>query len=260
MAESTSRPINSVLVLDDEPDNLRVVSEMLGHRLTADITQTRFPSDAIRLATQRCFDLIFVDVSLNYRGSPFGGMDVYGELLPRYGSEAIIAYSEVVTDGMLRRYPFVNNFVDKHVDPVLFADELADTGRRLRERQSCFVAMPFSKNYDDLFETLRLSIEDAGFHPVRVDQQEFTASILERVLSEIRRAKLVLFVATDRNPNAFYECGYAVALNKEVVTVTDELSNLPFDVRDRNAIAYGLALDGLRSSIQRRLIGITKPL
>jgi CheY-like chemotaxis protein len=259
MAMSKSQLINSVLVLDDNPDSLVLISEMLSHRLAADVVQTRFPSEAVRLANERFFDLAVLDVTINYRGSHFGGLDVYGELLPRYGSDSIVAYSEVVTDSMLKQYPFVDNFVDKHMDPVVFADKLADSARRLRERQSCFVAMPFSPDYDSVYEVLRTAVKNAGFRPVRVDEQEFTASIVERILAEIRNAKLVIFVATDRNPNAFYECGYSVALNKEVITVTDDLASLPFDLRDRNALSYDKSFDVLSQSLERRLVGLTKP-
>jgi CheY-like chemotaxis protein len=258
MGVSTPPSINSVLVLDDNQTNLRLVADMLSHRLSGNVVQTRFPAQAVRLAMEHFFDLIFVDVTVDYRGSPFGGLDVYGELLPRYGSEAIIAYSEVVTDNMLKSYPFVDNFVDKHVDPVVFAEKLVECGVGLREKQSCFIAMPFAAKYEPLHDTIRSAVVRAGFSPVRVDQQEFTAPIVERIFWEIRRSKVVLFVATDKNPNAFYECGYAIALRKEVVTITDEFANLPFDLRDRNALSYEASMHGLSESLHRRLTGLTR--
>jgi len=67
----------------------------------------------------------------------------------------------------------------------------------------------------------------------------------------------MVFLATDQNPNAFYECGYAVALNKEVVTVTDDYSNLPFDVRDRRAIQYGKDLSLLGKALDKMLLFLT---
>lgn len=259
--ESRSSPINSVLVLDDNPEGLRLLSELLGHRLGASVVQTRFPSEAVRHATEGFFDLIFVDVTINYRGSHFGGLDVYGELLPRYGSASIIAYSEIVTDNMLRQYPFVDNFVDKHAaNLTTFADVLAARAKDLRDQQSCFVAMPFASKYDQLYQVIRSGVKAAGFRPRRVDEQEFTASIVDRIFAEIRNAKVVLFIATDRNPNAFYECGFAVALGKEVITITDSVSNLPFDVRDRNSLSYAATYDGLGDGVQRRLAGLTKRL
>ena len=79
------------------------------------------------------------------------------------------------------------------------------------------------------------------------------ASSVEKMLQEINDAKVIVFVATDRNPNAFYECGYSVALGREVVTITDYHKNLPFDIRDRNAIAYGRSVGSLTSKLIDRL-------
>lgn len=104
---------------------------------------------------------------------------------------------------------------------------------------------------------MKLPLESAGYKSVRVDQQHFTRSIVEKIFDQIHNAKLVVFVATNKNPNAFYECGYAVALEKEVVTLTDLHKNLPFDIRDRNAIAYGKSLARLTSELKTRLSSLT---
>ena len=66
-----------------------------------------------------------------------------------------------------------------------------------------------------------------------------------------------MFLATDQNPNAFYECGYSVALNKEVITLTDKFENLPFDIRNRNAIAYGDDLTHLLKELTIKLANLT---
>ena len=67
----------------------------------------------------------------------------------------------------------------------------------------------------------------------------------------------MIVVATGRNPNVFYEAGYAVALGKEVVTITDEYGQLPFDIRDRNAIAYGNDSDSVRDRLESKLAKLT---
>jgi nucleoside 2-deoxyribosyltransferase len=98
--------------------------------------------------------------------------------------------------------------------------------------------MPFSSSYERLYSEIKAAVVRCGYDCIRVDEQNFTRSIMQKMFDEIARAKIIIFVATDQNPNAFYEAGYAEALHKEVITVTDKYSSLPFDIRHRNAIAY----------------------
>lgn len=72
-------------------------------------------------------------------------------------------------------------------------------------------------------------------------------------MDEIRKAKFVILVASDRNPNVFYEAGFSVALAKEVISVTDRFQDLPFDIRDRNTLAYGDDAESLRVALSQRL-------
>ena len=113
--------------------------------------------------------------------------------------------------------------------------------------------MPFDPKFDAVYEVIRGCIKRTLYRSVRVDRQTFTKSIIDKIFEEIRAAKLVVFLAADRNPNAFYECGYAVALNKEIVTLTDTHASLPFDIRDRNAIAFDSSFDKLRDELTKRL-------
>lgn len=130
--------------------------------------------------------------------------------------------------------------------------------RSLRQRQSCFVAMPFLPKYNSIFREINKSVKINFYRCIRIDKEQFTQSIIAKVFSEIENAKLIIFLATDKNPNAFYECGYAVALNKEVITLSDVFENLPFDIRDRNAIAYGDNLNQIVQGINQKLTSLTR--
>lgn len=248
--------IKSILVVDDDKDTLEMIRDLLAKEIKAKIMVTQFPTQAATAAHRQFFDVILIDVTINYRGTPFGGLELYGSLLGRYGTSSLLAYSQYITDDLLKQYPFAANFVDKHTNPVKFTRDLLGKISALRAQQTCFVAMPFAGKYDAIYGVIENAI--TGFQPLRVDQQNFTKSIVERIFNEIRNAKLVVFLATDKNPNAFYECGYAVALDKEVLTITDTHDNLPFDIRDRNAIAYKGKLERLQVKLKKRLLGLTE--
>jgi CheY-like chemotaxis protein len=254
----TSKEIKSVLVLEDEQEALDLILNLLPQYLSAKIVPTRFPTEAIQLARNHCFDIVLLDVTLNYNGSQFGGLEVYKSLMDRYGDSSLVAYSQYITDELLQRYGLPFNFIEKQTNVVQWMAKLAADISRIRNRQSCFVAMPFGRSYEELFQIIRPCVESAGYRCVRIDQERFTESILEKIFSEIRKAKVVLFVATGGNPNVFYEAGYAIALGKEVVTVTDRFNRMPFDIRDRNAVAYGQNHTSLTEALMKVLTSLSE--
>lgn len=258
MASVVPNKINSILIVDDDEDSLDMYKSLLGKITGANIITSEYPSKALLLAKEKLFDLIAIDVTMDFNGSPFGGLDLYRSLLKRYGSSSIIAYSQYITDDLLRRYDNDFNFIKKIPNAVKFIEKLLAAFIALRKNQKCFIAMPFANNYDKLFKLINKCINKCGYKTIRVDQQVFTNSIIEKVLNEIVESKLVIFVATDKNPNAFYECGYSVAQDKEVITITDYYENLPFDIRDRNAIAYYNDPPGMADELVNRISCITK--
>lgn len=250
--------VKSILLVDDEGDFLDLYAELFAERTEITISKTRFPSQALKRAKSQLYDLICIDVSMNYNGSLFGGLELYNSLLERYGNSSLIAYSQVISDDVLRLYNTDFNFIEKGADLSKFADKIIQTAEALRARQSCFVAMPFAKKYNSLFQVIKKCIKRAGYRCVRVDEEHFTKSIIERILADIAEAKFIIFLASDRNPNAFYEAGYALALGKEIVTLTDHYRNLPFDIRDKTAIAYGNDFARLEKTLTNRLTSLVQ--
>jgi CheY-like chemotaxis protein len=249
--------LKSVLLLEDDQEALETLQHLLQPRIPAQFVCTRFPTQAIQLAREYCFDLVLLDVTINYNGNQFGGLDVYRTLHDRYGTSSLLAYSQYINDELLQRYGLPFNFLEKDVRLTQWLPVLVAALEKLRSRQSCFVAMPFGDGYTPLFEVIRECVEEAHFRCVRIDQEVFTKSIVEKIKDEIRKAKLVIFVATDRNPNVFYEAGFSDALGKEVVAITDRHEDLPFDIRDRNTLAYGTDVQSLRTALAEKLASIS---
>lgn len=103
-----------------------------------------------------------------------------------------------------------------------------------------FVVMPFNPALRDVYDLgIKPAAEMAGAYAERVDEQHFTTAISERVLNQISRADAVVADMTGKNPNVLYEVGYAHALGKSVVMVTqDDFKDLPFDVNHFHHTAY----------------------
>lgn len=111
----------------------------------------------------------------------------------------------------------------------------------------CFVLMPFSKDFNNYYTYgIKESCKDAGAHCERVDEQTYNETILERIYNQINKADLIIADMTGKNPNVFYEVGYAHALNKPTVLLTQDAKDIPFDLQSYPHIVYNKDIDVLK--------------
>ena len=114
--------------------------------------------------------------------------------------------------------------------------------------------MPFDERFSDVYQIgIRESCEAAGAYCERVDEQIFQERILDRIYNQIAKADLVIADMTGRNPNVFYEVGYAHALDKCVILLTQKAEDIPFDLKHFPHIVYGDKLVDLRDSLTKKL-------
>ncbi len=132
------------------------------------------------------------------------------------------------------------------------------TSQSTKPKPFCFVLMPFDSSFNDLYEFgIKGACSDVGVYCERVDEQIFLGSMLERIYSQISRAHLLVADMTGKNPNVFYEVGYAHALGKNVVLLTSNSSDIPFDLKHFPHIVYGSEIKTLRASLARHLRHLT---
>ncbi len=106
--------------------------------------------------------------------------------------------------------------------------------------------MPFGKkgteneqHYDVVYNHVhKRAVEDAGFTVVRADKIPESGPIPDIIKQRLRDADLVLADLSDRNPNVFYELGYRHALGKPSITVSDDVSSIPFNLASYSTIQY----------------------
>jgi CheY-like chemotaxis protein len=249
--------IKSILLLDDEEEARELFRVLIRKKTGIKPAVASYPIEAIQMANKDLYDFILIDVSIYYRGQRDGGIKVHSELKGRYGNSSLIVYSKYVTDDWLEKLGEPIHFIEFRHDPGKFIDDVAKKMYELRKKQTCFIAMPFSSAYDKVFAAIKKSTVTASYKCIRIDKQQFNQSIISKIFQEMDDAKLVVFVATDNNPNAFYECGYAIAMRKEVIIINDDFSKLPFDISQRSAIAYSNSLEKLKEELTRKLQNLT---
>ena len=115
-------------------------------------------------------------------------------------------------------------------------------GRRrdnMPEALRAFVLMPFDEDFEAVYsELIKGPLEAHGFEVSRADSLLNQRSVLADVISGIASADLIVADASGLNPNVLYEMGLAHALGKPTVMVTQNIEELPFDLRPYRANEY----------------------
>ncbi len=118
-----------------------------------------------------------------------------------------------------------------------------------------FVLMPFDAAFDDIYKLgIKDTAEKLGIRAERVDEQIFhKENILERIYSQIDAADIIIADLTDRNPNVFYETGYAHAKGKLCLLLTSKADDIPFDLKHHRHLIYGDSIQNLRKALEKDL-------
>lgn len=124
-----------------------------------------------------------------------------------------------------------------------------------RNRYVAFVLIPFNEKFKNIYEVgIKQTLLDLGMDCERVDEMEFNGGILEQIQASIQWADVIIADLTDRNPNVFYEVGYAHACGKRTIHLAQNAANLPFDIRHLHCIIYDKTdLMTLRWKLQKRV-------
>jgi len=105
-----------------------------------------------------------------------------------------------------------------------------------------FVIMPFDKEFQDMYDHMKeiLEGEIENVRVYRADDLLNQQNILKDIVKSIFSADLVIADLTSLNPNVFYELGLAHSFNKDVILLTQDVDELPFDLRSYRVLPYSM--------------------
>lgn len=107
-----------------------------------------------------------------------------------------------------------------------------------------FMVIPFSEDYLSLYNHLKEYFKD-NFLFTNAGDLDNQQNILQDIIEGIGNADVVIADLTNLNPNVFYELGLAHAMNKKVIIITQDINDLPFDLRSYRAVEYSLQFNKL---------------
>lgn len=109
-----------------------------------------------------------------------------------------------------------------------------------------FVIMCFDKDLTIIYEKVIKSIlEIHHFKCVRADEITKIGVITQQIEEWIKKCDLIVCDLTYNSPNVFFELGMAHSLKKNVIHITQDTNNIPFDLKDIRMIPYQDTKTGL---------------
>lgn len=118
----------------------------------------------------------------------------------------------------------------------------------------CFAVMQFTEEFNVLYrDVIKPVCESYGYEVVRGDDFYTSAQIMDDVTQSIRSAALIIADVTPNNANVFYEVGYAHAINKPTILLSDKKrERLPFDISGFRTLFYENTIGG-KAEVEERL-------
>lgn len=119
-----------------------------------------------------------------------------------------------------------------------------------------FVLMDFGEPYTDIYRTLiKPTVEAEGFRCVRSDDIFRTSAVIEDIWENINKAALVIAEISNTNANVMYELGICHTIGKEVMMLTQNGRDVPFNFRHLRFYPYSNDIPG-SEELKRNIRGI----
>jgi uridine kinase len=107
--------------------------------------------------------------------------------------------------------------------------------------------MSFKPEFDLVYHAgIKKAVEDQGLVCVRLDDDALPKNIPARIVREIIESDLIIADLTEPNPNVYYELGISHAIGNKTIVISQNLENLPFDVRNESTLGYTSTKEGIK--------------
>lgn len=119
--------------------------------------------------------------------------------------------------------------------------------------------MPFDAGFNAVYDSLKATADKVGLRCRRADDIWENPAIIQDIVSLIDRSRVIICDCTGRNPNVFYEIGIAHTLGREVILITQNAADIPFDLRHLRYVPYLNNAEGrqaLGETLEERLTSL----
>lgn len=116
--------------------------------------------------------------------------------------------------------------------------------------------MPFDERFQEVYASIQKAASLLRLNCQRADDIWQHHEVMRDVVALIDRSRIVVCDCSGRNPNVFYETGIAHTLGRDVILITQNESDIPFDLRHLRYINYLNNKEGraaLTAALQARM-------
>lgn len=120
--------------------------------------------------------------------------------------------------------------------------------------------MPFSKEFERVGKTVKAAAQSLSLVCERADDIFENSILVQDIFTLIFKAPIIVCDCSGKNPNVLYETGIAHVLGRNVILITQNLDDIPFDLRHHRIITYlpnGEGLKELKKALESRLKTLT---
>ena len=190
------------------------------------------------------------------RSLSFGDEDYSGsalEMLKQIADkdeQAFLTFESFVAE----KYPGEGQYISAKPSErkITFAPNVFQVPENLNvERDLAAIMMPFSAEFHPVHEGIRQSCAAAGYRALRVDDMWEESAVIQDIFNLILRSHVVVVDFTGKNPNVMYETGIAHTLGKNVVPISQALSDVPFDISHHRVLKYLPNAEGIQTMATR---------
>jgi nucleoside 2-deoxyribosyltransferase len=127
-------------------------------------------------------------------------------------------------------------------------DDAVITLDKLKTKKVLFAIMPFAAEFTDVWiGGIKRAATSAGYYPVRIDMITQTSEITDDIVKTIQLAEVVVVDVTRNNANVMFEFGYALALKKPYVVISQSTEFLTFDIKNLRSVIYQSSWQGIET-------------
>jgi hypothetical protein len=234
------KPVNTCIILDTENIHFVFTNKGVGGAL-------RIHHEDFRTKTNLNLSTAIAIVERDLAFDDAFGFDIPFSLLDDMDNlnETIIPYVKDYIDNEVMYFERLSKIV--RFNPIF-------QGREFYINESlCFVLMPFNDSklqeiYDD---QVKPTVEKTGLKCILASDIYGTQPIIEDIWTSINEAKIIIADVTGRNPNVFYEIGVAHTVGKNVIIISQNIDDVPFDLRHLRCIIYKPTPRGAKNLVEQ---------
>lgn len=163
---------------------------------------------------------------------------------------------------LLLRNEYIHNDSPLKLDQKIFySDFLRANGITendlIIDSRLIFVLTPFHDRYSEDYRIIKDVCISSGYKCLRGDEIYVKGDIFPEMLRLIIQSSLIIANIDGRNSNVMYELGIAQALNKAVILIAKNPSEIPFNIRSKRFIIYENYND-LTNTLRKELLNVFK--